>query len=255
MKVLVLLLVLLFNLESIAKMFPENDLRVPRDSKSNISKKEFESILDKINSIYSPIIEDRKKTKLVISGEWNNDGVNAYTYKWANKIYIVVYGGLARHQFTTKNALALVVCHELGHHLGGGPMYPNHSWATNEGQSDYWGALKCLKKVEKELNFPVEHESEFALSECNNDQSCYKTAMAGLSIGKLFADMRKIPHPKFETPDPTIVEEMHHGHSKPQCRVDTYFQAALCDKDFLGDELCLRSDGYEIGVRPLCWFK
>ena len=251
MKVLVVLMFLLFNLEVSAKMFPENDLRIPVDVKSGMLKKDFKSILNKIKKIYSPVFENN----LTIFGEWDNDQVNAYTYKWGKKTHVVIFGGLARHQFITKNALALVVCHELGHHLGGEPMYPNHSWATNEGQSDYWGALKCLKKVEKELNFPVEHESEFALSECNNDQSCYKTAMAGLSIGKLFADMRKIPHPKFETPDPTIVEEMHHGHSKPQCRVDTYFQAALCDKDFLGDELCLRSEGYEIGVRPLCWFK
>ena len=47
-----------------------------------------------------------------------------------------------------------------------------------------------------------------------------------------------------------------------QCRLDTYFQGSLCDKD-VNDEVdnsdaegvCTLAQGYTFGTRPLCWYK
>jgi hypothetical protein len=45
--------------------------------------------------------------------------------------------------------------------------------------------------------------------------------------------------------------------------LDTYFSGTLCDKDILDDVdnkdpikgTCVKSDGHEFGIRPLCWYK
>jgi hypothetical protein len=59
-----------------------------------------------------------------------------------------VYGGLARHGEITPDGFALVLCHEIGHHLGGVPRYSGaNGWASNEGQSDYFAATKCLRRA------------------------------------------------------------------------------------------------------------
>ena len=54
-----------------------------------------------------------------------------------------------------------------------------------------------------------------------------------------------------------------HGHPGTQCRLDTYFQGALCslseenDVDQEDPRIgnCNRVDGDQLGARPFCWYK
>ena len=49
----------------------------------------------------------------------------------------------------TVDGMALVACHEMGHHMGGAPKidgWYGSSWATNEGGADYYGTLKCARR-------------------------------------------------------------------------------------------------------------
>ena len=64
-------------------------------------------------------------------------------------------------------------------------------------------------------------------------------------------------------PDVREVDATFVKHPIPQCRLDTYIAGALCNIDpdeptsFLDPAVgtCARKDGYEIGVRPRCWYK
>ena len=80
--------------------------------------------------------------------------MNAFAKQGASTWEVHMYGGLARHQAVTADGFALVVCHELGHHLGGAPQkvdwFGRLRWASNEGQADYWGTAKCFRKLLEE---------------------------------------------------------------------------------------------------------
>ena len=259
----------------------ENDLFIPVGLKGEggITEEDFNSILDRIESLYEPVLDEMGKTLEVVR-KWDDGTVNAYAQQMGNVWRISMFGGLARHDTITKDAFALVACHELGHHLGGAPKKASWwgtAWASNEGQSDFYGNSKCLRNFMKEDNnvqIVAEMEiDDFAKEKCNNIFTnendvamCMRGAMAGLSLGNLFRALRRLDTPlKFTTPDPARVTTTNHNHPAPQCRLDTYFAGSICDKEFTDDVsnsdpnvgFCNRVDGYDVqnGARPLCWFK
>jgi hypothetical protein len=100
-------------------------------------------------------------------------------------------------------------------------------------------------------------------SSANDIALCKRIAMAGKSLADLLGSLRNSAPTDFDKPDTAVVSETYNMHPASQCRLDTYFQGALCDKR-ISEELsnkdpvagtCNRSEGYETGVRPLCWYK
>jgi len=272
-----LLVMILHATPSLSGIVPPNPYWIgPEQSKdSNMTEKEFNSIIDKVGEIYSPVVESLGK-ELDMVKDWNNGTVNAYAQQAGLIWKVTMFGGLARHKAITEDGLALVVCHEMGHHLGGAPKYTTRSsWASTEGQSDYFGNAKCIRKyMEKDNNIDIVAGMdipEYATQKCkemfehaDDVALCQRSAMAGLSLGNLFRALRDLPDPlKFDTPDPKVVDQVYESHPAPQCRLDTYFNSALCDKDHYNDVsdddvllgTCNRSGDYEFGVRPLCWYK
>jgi hypothetical protein len=258
----------------------DNGIWISADQKSTngITEEVFNDILDRIEVLYGPILEGFN-AKLDVSRNWSDGTVNAYARQMGSTWQISMFGGLARHETITADAFTLVACHELGHHIGGAPKkssWRGSSWASNEGQSDYWGAMKCLRRYMEEddneeivANMEVD---ELAAEKCNqlyeaspNDNAiCIRSAMAGLSLGNLFKALRRSTVPlEFDTPDQNVVTATNHNHPAPQCRLDTYFAGSICDKSY-GDVVsqsnpnqgvCTRSEELEMGERPLCWYK
>lgn len=263
------------NIEGTRGIAPENDLWIgPEvDAESNINKEQFLAIIKDVEDVYAPIIKKMKAT-LVIQKAWDDGTVNAYATRQGSNWIVKMFGGLARHKLITPDGFALVVCHEIGHHIGGAPK-KGFRWASNEGQSDYWGTAKCLRKVYmdedneeivKKLNVP-----KLVVDTCTKqftakaDQfMCQRSAMAGLSLGSLLNSLGRSSTPvKFDTPDTNVVARTNHNHPAGQCRLDTYYQGALCDIDENEDVsqsneetgVCYRNNGAKMGTRPLCWFK
>ena len=258
----------------------ENNLYIAADSKAiyTISNEKFDQILEKINNIYSPIFTAKGK-KLVIQKSWDDGTVNAYAQQEGNDWKISMFGGLARHEAITEDAFALVACHEIGHHLGGAPKKASQwggavSWASNEGQADYWGTMKCLRKYfEKDDNQAVVAAmvvDQYASNKCHQSFAnaeeiaiCERSSMAGLSLGNLFKALRNSTvELKFDTPDGGRVTRTNDNHPASQCRLDTYFNSALCDKshnDAVSNTdanvgVCSERDNQTVGIRPRCWF-
>ena len=84
-----------------------------------------------------------------------------------------------------------------------------------------------------------------------------------MSTAKLFQSLRgQTTEPQFETPDAKIVTKTDDNHPATQCRLDTYYNGAICaiadsvevDQKDEKAGVCNRVDGYTSGVRPLCWF-
>jgi hypothetical protein len=78
---------------------------------------------------------------------WTDNAVNAYAWIEGGQRHVAILGGLIRHKAVEIEGLGLVIAHEIGHHYGGPPRYPNNPWASCEGQADYWGALVAMREV------------------------------------------------------------------------------------------------------------
>jgi len=253
---------------------PENNLRISQwDKASNgMTKERFLEIVKSVSDIYAPIVKAKGGT-LSMNNRWDDDTVNASAQQIGKTWVVNMYGGLARHQLTTDDGFALVVCHELGHHIGGAPR-KGSSWAANEGQADYFGAMKCLRRVlEKEDNITyvskmtvdaeATQQCEATYKNASEVALCQRIAMAGKSLGSLLGDLGGNSNVNFNTPDKSVVKRTYDAHPQAQCRLDTYFQGILCDKSYDQDTdnkdpiigTCIAKDGYKVGPRPLCWYK
>lgn len=284
----ILLLVASFSLTSqacdehgITGIVEENSLYIPVGLKTGggITESQFNDTLDRIEKIYEPIIK-QMGANLNVQRAWNDGTVNAYATRSGRTWIIKMFGGLARHQVVTQDGFAVVACHELGHHIGGAPKrsswFGMNDWASNEGQSDYFGTSKCLRKyMEQDDNVALMANNpkvpDFATRKCQaaftNPEEiamCQRAALAGESLANLFRALRNSSTPlSFDTPDKKVVSKTDHSHPASQCRMDTYFQGALCDKAHTDDAdqrdanqgYCNRVDGYDTGIRPLCWYK
>ncbi len=268
---------------------PENNLNIPvGKALGGISEAEFTNSIDRVVSIYEPIISSMG-AKLVVERKWTDGTVNAYAQQSGKTWKISMFGGLARHETITEDGMSLVVCHEIGHHIGGAPKIggtstgggwwgggaSSNNWASNEGQSDYFATVKCLRKaflnddnaaIVRTLNAPESLTKACAKANKNNKEDsalCVRTGMAGKSVANLFSVLSKLPDTKFETPASNVVASTNDSHPKAQCRLDTYFQGSLCEISFNEDVsqtdevkgTCHPTLGHKIGLRPLCWFK
>jgi len=277
---------LIFSAQSIAcdqhgqgGIVEDNSLYIPSNVKAanGMTKAQFNATIDKVEEIYAPIIAERGK-RLLIERKWDDGTVNAYAQQQGSTWKVSMFGGLARHEAITVDGFATVVCHELGHHIGGQPKKKSwfgSSWASNEGQSDYFATSKCLRKfMENDDNATILATMTIPSIVVENCQKnftsdseqliCQRGAMAGLSLGNLFRALRNLDTElKFDTPDTSTVSATNHNHPAPQCRLDTYFNGSLCEKDAYTDVsdrdfavgTCARVDGFDSGVRPTCWFK
>ncbi len=254
---------------------PENDLNISTSQKSinGVDEAVFNQVIDEVIKVYEPIIK-ANRDRLVMNRKWSDGTVNASAQRSGRKVIVNMYGGLARHDLVTKDGFAIVLCHELGHHLGGAPKISRSRWASNEGQSDYFANLKCFRKVygsEDNIAFIQNIDVDATVvAKCDSIYAnesdaalCKRSAMAAKSTADLLATLRRSDLPKFDTPDSKVVSRTNDRHPAAQCRLDTYFAASLCDKDMNTDVsnsdanvgTCNRKDGDTDGLRSKCWFK
>lgn len=246
------------------------------DENSNISKKEFNKIIDTVKKVYQPIFK-AQRMNFRIESQWEDKQVNAFAGTRGSDRYILLYGGYARHKLMTKDAYLSVVCHEIGHHLGGFPKKNANTWSSSEGQADYFSTLKCMKEVLREddnnedialaLDLPedVKKQCRFQFSDTNDYYICLRGAKAAEEHGKVIADIDSKgmnPEVSLMTPSNYVVESTNLKHPDAQCRLDTKLQGALCNVstkialDNFDESVgtCTFNNFNILGNRPACWF-
>lgn len=268
------------------KIINENTEEIPTTVHTGITEKQFNSVISEFLKVNKPLVEDRGYD-LVIKNKWSDSVVNANTYVSGKKWIINAYGGLARFEGMTTDAYTMILCHELGHHLGG---FPKAGWATNEGQADYYATAKCFPRMEaskkEALNVPeiVTKQCSLLHKSQNEINLCKKSSMVGFELATVLNNLARLFVPmncslnilspvycpknfltdiSFSTPDKTEVLQTYNGHPDAQCRLDTYFAGAVCnmpfDEDFADDNpvtgACAEEKGDKIGIRPHCWYK
>ena len=192
----------------------ENNLWYPpgiEQQTNGMTEEVFNQILDQVYQVYAPIFKQHG-AEFVIERAWADGTVNAFARQSGKRWIIRMFGGLARHETITPDGFALVACHEIGHHLGGFPKYNGNGWASNEGQSDYFSSLKCLRKLWAQDNnigyveYMWAMESpfvdDFAMQACMQAHQdprmqalCGRMSMGGQSVAFLFQALRRLPTP------------------------------------------------------------
>ncbi len=286
-----------FSFQAHAVFVPESDSGAIEPESTNVAIQEpaaFTDLARSIEKIYSPIVA-QLGGKLAIHAQWDSQVPNAYARKTFSNWSIFVTGGLAKQPAMTKDGLALVICHEMGHHVGGFPFAQTGlaaifgmDWVANEGEADYYATQVCARKIW--ANEPKQNEvfrssaSAFAKSECDkvwkteSEQNiCYRTVTASEALANVMANLSKKPVPQLHTPNTSSVTATYEGHPEAQCRLDTYFQGAICPvrwndkyvpgkkasggkKGLLAEQQaasvsCSHAGGFTYGLRPTCWFK
>ena len=260
---------------SYERCFPPSPLRFPQQNKSldGISEIEFNQLLERVQLTMGPEVKKNLNKKLIFNPQWYDPTVDAHaTRDDDNNAVVMMNGGLARHPLMTRDGLLLVVCHEIGHHLGGAPKSFRgtsnlRGWSSAEGQADYFATTKCLPRIfsdgleSKSIDSEIDNVNlKSALSKCRDDV-CARIALAGLSLSKVFASLKAgTPEPVILKSDTTVASKTIYTHPNPQCRLDTYLSGANCDvgMDIPFDNNDPRPGSCQIatrGARPLCWFR
>lgn len=274
-----------------ATILPKNDLHLQDDLHgfSNITEQQFSAAIDEVLNAYKVIVKKNHNATVTPNKLWNDPTVNASAQQFTDIDWqINMYGGLARRPEVTLDGFTMVVCHELGHHIGGFPFYGDAMWASSEGEADYFATQACArllwktqttKNAESRQAAPaiVREKCDAQWNTTAEQNLCYRTSLAGESLAKLLAAIKVgTPVPSFETPDTTVVSSTQFPHPNAQCRLDTYFAGALCTANF-NDNLipgksfsqrnslpaeeeasnvsCTEAGAYSTGVRSRCWFK
>lgn len=244
--------------------------KIPVESDTGIDEKTFNRVLDTFAAVYNPIVKEQGYS-LVIAKKWKDETINASTTVRGKDWIINAYGGLARYPSMNAETYMMVMCHEMGHHLGG---FPAQGWASNEGQSDYYATMKCYRRLvdagynEGLYDANVPKSVEEACSKQHKSWDDITVCKKGSSIGYTLANILNSlsgasSKVDFDTPDKSKVKSTNNAHPKAQCRLDTYYAGAVCgihySEEFSSSSpvngACAEEKKDNFGIRPNCWYK
>jgi len=169
----------------------------------------------------------------------------------ATEVVITIGREAQKEPGVTIDSYAAVLCHEVGHLLGG-PPYKEKSasefTSSTEGQSDFFAATQCLPKLLTKQNLLSDLEIQSLplkwVRTCESSKRSLNHCLQILSAGyHLISSVHAIylnypqppPHPDIDTPE-AQGKSANQMYPSLQCRLDTYVRGAL---------------GIE---RPDCWY-
>lgn len=244
-------------------------------------------MIARLDAMYSPEVARHGRTLELLAVSSNEAGAWAIPKETAWQVRA------SRALLAEKpgdDVIAMILCHEVGHLLGGFPFkgaVPGVPLAEGtkeaaEMQSDYFAGKECLPRLfasEPEVNARFRDEVDASTrARCDDvwrDEGardvCYRIARTAERFGIRDARRNGHPTPDLETPATDEVERTLSDYANSQCRVDTVVQGALCTKRnrvgvipgivdaTISPDAEALSEPYACsegpGARPRCWYK
>lgn len=246
---------------------------------SAVSKIEMEHLKNRVHELYGPLAQD-KGYSLDIVYEYDNKLPGAYARKIIpeKKWNITVNGDFLNHPEMTYETFALVLCHEVGHFLGGAPFVqgkrltaavfqtaPKHM--SNEGQADFFATADCGKKIfgdnyfsKKSRDLPdvIKNKCEFSITD---RETCLRLAENSKKVvdvyGEIASKFDRVTYPKvsYTEKENFLTErtlDIVGEYATLQCRMDTMMAGIECDYNLNGE--CINRFGKVEEMRPRCWY-
>lgn len=146
------------------------------------------------------------------------------------------------------DALAMVACHELGHHFGGAPSFDSPA-LSYEGQADYYSGQGCfhfwMARTPAPASLDPSAEAYCRSSLRSSDPGCARAMSAALKITKIVAQRFQRETTDLHVVDRLVTLETLKAHPSPQCRLDTMKASYGCH---------VSGSCSTIEQRPACWY-
>ncbi len=208
-----------------------------------------------------------------IQFHWANGIFQALGGRVATVVQFEFFGGLLAGAMD-EDAFAVVLCHEIGHVLGGAPETRPYPFPMNsvEGQADYFATSKCLRRVfARADNFAVIRDQDVPESirrpceethDASDAEVCIRSLLSARKVFRLIYDDEDLG---FDEVDSQAVPATLMGYPSAQCRLDTLKAGALCTRP--SSEMFSFLDAYagacregggpdeHAEVRPRCWYR
>lgn len=211
---------------------------------SSITEEQYRNLVNEFQIKYIMPVFRLTGKPLLIPNEWENPYFAGFAIDRGTHMQVSLWGGTARAPGASLVALAGILCHEVGHILGGTPQQtiPGAEWSSTEGQSDFYAGRDCLPQYLDKHPELIETPDQEALEVCGGNLLCARTATAGLELVRFFQrfDSESVAQLSVRTPAPAVDTMLLNVYPSPQCRLDSYVQGALCQ---LGGEC----------RPPACW--
>ena len=211
-------------------------------------------LINFLNDTYAVQIQQKHDARFVWKFEWDKNHLAAGSNIYEQEASIMLWGGFVRAPGSSFSLIALTLCHEVGHFLGGSPRQhfnndPEEHWSSAEGQSDWFAAKECLPLIYTQFKNEI-GDVNSPNTVCHQTQSpsqCHWISSAGQEFtdfsfyyfGGNSVKKATIGQSATERPEKTLINT----YPSDQCRLDTYKAGALCSAGL--DKYC---------QRPRCWF-
>jgi hypothetical protein len=238
-----------------------------------LDKEEIQNFLSGFEKIFRADLLEKELT-LQIEIKTADSNFNAFAEKQSNKAILNISAGVFSHPQINFNLLGLVLCHELGHFLGGPPLSGWEKWSSAEGQADYFASLICMPKLYKqhlidgykstspdsnqltqlkqlaqltrsEKLSNLTHFSSLKLISdleifCQKNKvadifACATSILAGIELTTILAEVRKQEAPSWDIVNPSSLVTLR-GEPSLSCRMQCFRHGAIS------------------APRPSCWF-
>ncbi len=204
------LIFLLVTTGSQAACLPDS---APTSDKILLDVRDIEDAASHFESVVKTILPSGND--LIVRLEPNSERTNAEITKAGTEFSLTVWGGMLGHPTMDRGTFLLLLCHELGHALGGPPLKSKTGWSSTEGQADYFSGAGCFHLFDPE-------EDIFLKS--------------ALNLTTIYAGVTREPVPHLNSCDDTQVLRTNFGYPAVQCRLDSLIA------------------GWRNLPRPRCWF-
>jgi hypothetical protein len=188
-------------------------------------------------------------SRVIVSGDRNgNDSVSArITYEQATQTHVIhvtdkTFDALGAGTLS-QAAVALMICHELGHHFANGTVRTQTGSGWSEGEADYFASSKCIVPVLAANLVPIEVPAQgdpralqqgISMRQMGSFSSAGQSAMFA-AANLLQAAATDVANFRSQDTTESTAPLTRGQYPSAQCRLDTYFA------------------GVAASVRPACW--
>ncbi len=188
---------------------------------SAVSQVDFYMIPAQIISLFAAEIK-QIGYPVLLDASWESPYFGAGVSFYNDQFRLMILGGTTRVKGMSLDAYAAIVCHEIGHIIGGAPFQTiaGAEWSSAEGQSDFFAASVCLPRYFKSKGARIEQagfEMMWALKDFDSNPNPEER--------KLIRHLSKIP-----ATSKTIINQ----YPSLQCRYENFRNPLK---------------------RPACWYK
>lgn len=207
------------------------------DNQSNIQKWQVHLLFSILDQAFGEHFQNQGKS-WTSAFDWSNPYLGAGSQFDGENFTVMLWGGFVRARALNFAGLAAVLCHELGHKLGGEPhqRFPDSDpdWSSAEGQSDHFAATVCLPKVYQALKttwpeaFAGFQLESFSVSLCSSAvdlNQCRWVAQAGVDLVEfiqLYFDRESALAKPEVWAQEIPPETLHTAYPSSQCRMDIF---------------------------------